>query len=195
MIHLPRTFYARETVTVAEGLLGKLLIRHVRGVRLVGRVIETEAYRGSDDPASHAARGMTARNRVMFGQPGHAYVYFTYGMHFCFNIVAHKAGLPGAVLIRALEPLEGLEFMARRRGRSRPQDLASGPAKLTQAFAIRKFLNGHDLTSSLELYVARGSLASNEHVEQTRRIGVDSDGSKPWRFCVQPSRFVSRLKP
>jgi DNA-3-methyladenine glycosylase len=191
---LPRTFYSRETVHVARSLLGMQLVRAIGRRQLVGRIVETEAYRGADDPASHAARDMTRRNNVMFGPAGHAYVYFTYGMHFCFNIVAHKPTIPGAVLVRAIEPLEGLDYMSRRRGRSDPKDLASGPAKLTAAFAITGGLNGLDLTVPSQLYLREGSLQAGERVASSRRIGIGPSDTRLWRFYVSSNPFVSRQR-
>lgn len=189
---LPRAFYSRETIHVARDLLGMRLVREIGRRQLIGRIVETEAYRGADDPASHAARGMTGRNEVMFGPPGHAYVYFTYGMHFCFNIVAHKSTLPGAVLVRAIEPLEGLDYMARRRGRTNLRYLANGPGKVTEAFAIARLLNGHDLTIPSQLHLMEGTLRTGERVARSRRIGIGSNDTRLWRFYVRSNPFVSR---
>ena len=142
----PREFYARGTVKVAKGLLGKRLVR-VRGKnRMVGRIVEVEAYRGFDDPASHAFRGLTPRNAPMFGEAGHAYVYFTYGNHYCLNITTQDVGTPGAVLIRAIEPLEGLGTMRRLRPKVPDSNLANGPGKLTKALGIDMSLNKIDMT-------------------------------------------------
>lgn len=139
---LPRSFYDRDTVTVARNLLGKVLVKEFRGKILSGRIVEVEAYRGSDDPASHAHRGLTDRNRVMFEAPGHAYVYFTYGMHYCLNVTTEPAGQPGAVLLRAVQPLKGIPVMIKHRRTRDPKSIANGPAKLTQAFAITKNRTG-----------------------------------------------------
>ena len=133
MTILPRSFYNRPTIEVARGLLGKILVHG----QTAGRIVETEAYLGGDDLASHSARGITERTRVIFGPPGHAYVYFIYGMYECLNLVAEPDGKPGCVLIRALEPVAGIEIMQRRRPKARTlRDLASGPGKLTLAMAI-----------------------------------------------------------
>lgn len=141
---LPRRFYDRDTLLVARELLGKRLVRVLRGKRLSGIIVETEAYIGEEDKASHAARGRTLRNQVMYGPPGHAYIYFVYGMHYCLNVVAEREGFAAAVLLRALVPQEGDEDMLRRRS-GRKDTLADGPAKLCQALAIDRRLNGMDL--------------------------------------------------
>src|SRR5438445_891737 len=140
---LPRSFYARHTVDVARDLLGKVLVHG----ETAGRIVETEAYLGGDDLAAHSARGITNRTRVIFGPPGHAYVYFIYGMYECLNLVCEPEGQPGCVLIRALEPVAGIEIMRQHRPRARsPRDLASGPGKLTLALGITRADNGADVT-------------------------------------------------
>ena len=140
---LPREFYNRDAVTVARELLGKILVHG----RTAGTIVETEAYLGGDDLAAHSARGITNRTRVIFGPPGHAYVYFIYGMHECLNLVAEPEGKPGCVLIRAAEPVAGIPIMKRRRAKARTvEKLASGPGNLTQAFGITRAQNGVDVT-------------------------------------------------
>ena len=140
---LPREFYNRDAVTVARELLGKILVHG----RTAGMIVETEAYLGGDDLAAHSARGITNRTRVIFGPPGHAYVYFIYGMHECLNLVAEPEGKPGCVLIRAAEPVAGIPIMKRRRAKGRTvEKLASGPGNLTQAFGITRAQNGVDVT-------------------------------------------------
>src|SRR5580658_5015839 len=140
---LKRAFYNRPTIEVARGLLGQVLVHGPTA----GIIVETEAYLGGDDLASHSARGVTDRTRVIFGPPGHAYVYLSYGMHECLNIVAEPDGKAGCVLIRALEPIEGLDIMRTRRSKARTdRDLTSGPGKLTQALGITRAHNGFDLT-------------------------------------------------
>ena len=184
---LKRAFYARHTIEVARDLLGKVLVHG----RTAGIIVETEAYLGGDDLASHSARGVTDRTRVIFGPPGHAYVYFIYGMYECLNLVAEPEGRPGCVLIRAIEPVAGLELMRRRRPAARKtEDLASGPGKLTLALAITRAQNGADVT--------RGSLVVRESgeprafdIQVTPRIGISQCADLPLRFVMRGSRFAS----
>jgi len=192
MTPLRRRFYTRKTLTVAEELLGKKLVRHTNNTRLVGKIVEVEAYRGSDDPSSHAYKGMTPRNRLMFGKGGFAYVYFTYGMHYCFNVVTERQNTPGAVLIRALEPLNGVEVMRKNRGNKNGLNLTNGPAKLTEAMNITKKQNGLDLTRSKELFICEPEVKENFEVVSTKRIGIKVGVDKPWRFCIRDNKFVSR---
>jgi DNA-3-methyladenine glycosylase len=189
---LRRPFYRRNTVRVAKELLGKVLVRKLGSMRLEGIIVETEAYRGYDDAASHAYRGPTRRNQVMFGEPGHAYVYFTYGMHYCLNVTTEPLGQPGAVLIRAVQPMKGIVEMKKRRGTEHVKDLTNGPAKLTQAFAVDKALNGHDLTSGERLYIIKRSHAERVRVSVTTRIGIRASAEKPWRFFIEDNPFVSK---
>lgn len=189
---LPRRFYIRETLTVAEELLGKKLVRHTDNTRLVGKIVEVEAYRGSDDLGSHAYRGMTPRNRLMFGKGGFAYVYFTYGMHYCFNVVTERQNAPGAVLIRALEPLNGIETMRKNRGNKNLLNLTNGPAKLTEAMNITKKQNGLDLTRSKELFICEPKVKEKFEVVSTKRIGIKGGADKPWRFYIKNNKSVSR---
>jgi DNA-3-methyladenine glycosylase len=188
---LGRAFYERNTVRVAKELLGKVLVRRLGDTSLEGIIVETEAYRGYDDAASHAYRGPTRRNQVMFGEPGHAYVYFTYGMHYCLNVTTEPAGQPGAVLIRAVQPVKGIVEMKKRRRTEHVKDLSNGPAKLTQAFAVTKALNGYDLTSAGELYLAKPSDHRKVRITVTTRIGIKAGSEKPWRFCIKGNPFVS----
>jgi len=160
--------------------------------RTAGRIVETEAYLGVDDRAAHAWRGITDRTRVMFGPPGHAYVYFIYGMYECLNFVAEEEGKAGCVLIRALEPLAGLALMRRRRPKAkRIEDLASGPGKLTIAMAITRGQNGADLTRG-DLEVRQEKKKANFEIEVTRRIGITHCVDWPLRFFIAGNRFVSR---
>ena len=153
---LPRGFFARPATAVAPELLGRILVRQLPdGSRLAGRLVEVEAY-GPKDPSSHAFRGPTPRNLVMFGPPGRLYVYFTYGMHFCANVVTGQDGEGSAVLLRAVEPLEGLETMAVHRGLEEPRLLCAGPGRLTQALAIGRPENGADLVVGAEVYLTGG---------------------------------------
>jgi DNA-3-methyladenine glycosylase len=181
-IALPPDFYAVDTPLVARGLLGKVLVRQVDGQRLAGLITETEAYRGEEDLACHARVGRTRRTAVMYGPPGRAYVYFTYGMHWCLNAVTEAEGFPAAVLIRALRPLEGLEAVALRRPGSDPGHWCDGPAKLCRAFAIDGALNGSDLTQPGNgLWIEAGSPAPPDAaVETGPRVGI-AYAAEPWR--------------
>ena len=189
---LPRRFYERDTVAVAEELLGKVIVRTVDGTTLMGVIVETEAYRGRDDPASHAFRGMTRRSSIMFGRGGLAYVYFVYGRNWCLNATTERTGTPGAVLIRALEPVAGLARMAERRGVNDVFKLASGPGRLTQALGITGEQNGTDLTRDGDLYICGSGRTAGVPWVASSRIGVSSGSRLPWRFSVEDSRFVSR---
>ncbi|HYL36267.1 MAG TPA: DNA-3-methyladenine glycosylase [Bryobacteraceae bacterium] len=185
---LERRFYARPAVEVARDCLGKIVVHG----RTAGRIVETEAYLGVEDRAAHAWRGMTDRTRVLFGPPGHAYVYFIYGMYECLNFVAEQEGKAGCVLIRALEPLAGIPIMRRRRPTARRlEDLASGPGKLTLAMGITRQQNGADLTKSA-LQVRRERNESPVKVEVTPRIGITHCADWPLRFLVAGNHFVSR---
>jgi DNA-3-methyladenine glycosylase len=187
---LSREFYLQDTILVARGLVGKLLVHNTPEGVISGRIVETEAYlRG--DPACHANRGMTERNRVMFGPPGHAYVYFTYGMHFCMNAVTQPEGEAEAVLIRALQPIEGIELMARNRKVTESHNLCSGPGKLTQALGLNRAHNGFDLTDSCLIIADDGEDAGE--IVVTTRIGIKVFVDKPWRFYSERWReWVSR---
>jgi DNA-3-methyladenine glycosylase len=175
-------------VLVARELLGQRLVHVRHGQRLAGLIAETEAYVGEEDLACHARAGPTARNSVMYGPPGHAYVYFTYGMHWCFNCVTERGGFPAAVLLRAILPVEGIEVMRRLRGASRPDGrriadahLADGPAKLAQALGIDKQLNGHDLCArEASLFVERARALAPAQVVAGPRVGMGST-PEPWR--------------
>ena len=182
MQKLPRSFYDRDTIVVARELLGKWLVHVSDGVERIGRIVETESYLGPHDLAAHSARGRTPRTEVMFGPPGHAYVYFIYGMYFCMNVVTQPEGHASAVLLRALEPVQNLE------GRT------CGPGLLCRALGIDKRLNGHDLLSD-DLYIAAPSKAEEFKIVKGPRIGVDY--AKHWakrhlRFYIKGSACVSR---
>jgi len=189
---LPRSFYVQDSVTVARELVGKLLVRRLEGVDLIGRIVEVEAYGGENDPASHAFRGVTDRNRLMFGVGGFAYVYFTYGKHWCFNVTTGPEGVAGAVLARALEPLRGIEVMQKNRGVKRLRDLTNGPGKLTEALGIRGELNGVDLTKEGELFICKSEEKGNFEVVVGKRVGIRFGLQKPWRFYIKDNKFVSR---
>jgi DNA-3-methyladenine glycosylase len=185
---LKRSFYHRSAIHVARDLLGKVLIHGATG----GMIVETEAYLGLDDAASHAYRGITKRNEVMFGPPGYAYVYFIYGMYECVNMVAEPAGIAGAVLIRALEPLLGVELMQiRRPGAKRLRDLASGPGKLTIALGITRALNGADVTKGPLVVRDRRNVEPFE-IAAGPRIGISKNADLPLRFTIAGNEFVSR---
>ena len=189
---LGREFYERYTVDVARDLLGKLLVRRIEDELLVGKIVEVEAYRGRDDPASHAWRGMTPRNRIMFQGGGYAYIYFSYGNHWMFNVTTEPEGSPGAVLIRAIEPLQGIELMRRNRGVEDLRLLTSGPGRLTKALLIDKSLNGVDLTTSTEIFIAQGDREEKFEIAATPRIGVSGGKRRKWRFHIKENPYVSR---
>jgi len=179
MNKLDRDFYIQDTIKAAKAVLGKILVHETPEGILSGRIVETEAYL-QDDPACHASRGMTKRNLVMFGEPGHAYVYFTYGFHYCLNFVTRPKGTPEAVLIRALEPLEGIEAMRHNRKKTRDTELCSGPGKLTQAMRIDLFHNGEDLLGD-RLYVVDDAQDVGDILCKPR-IGIKEATDKLWRF-------------
>ena len=181
---VPRTFYERDTVKVARDLLGKNLIRTIGKQTISGIITETEAYRYSDDPSSHAYRGLTERNKAMFGQVGRAYVYFTYGMYFCFNVVARNHNFAaGAVLIRGLNPEKGIAIMKKNRKTNKISNLANGPAKLTQALNINKKQYGVDLAKKTELYITSG-LDKKKKIFASERIGIKNGVDKLWNFKI-----------
>jgi DNA-3-methyladenine glycosylase len=201
---LPRDFYLHPPNVVARRLLGKRLVRRYKpedGVagrveRLAGRIVEVEAYFGQDDPAAHAFVGKTPRNEVLFGPPGFAYVYFIYGMHFCLNLSCEPEGQAGSVLLRALEPLEGLRTMARLRGLATKENgrlLTSGPGRLCQALGItRETHNGIDATDAGSgLQVEDDGFAPGE-IQVVPRVGISKAAERPLRFVLEGNRFVSR---
>lgn len=184
MTILPREFYSKDTVTVAKNLLGKRIIRKIGRYKISGIITETEAYRHNDDPASHAFRKITDRNKIMFGDVGFAYVYFTYGMYFCFNVVAKdpkKAA--GAVLIRAIEPEKGIKVMQKNRGIQNLKNLTNGPAKLAQALDITKEHYGIDLTKKSKLYITEG--IKSKKITASQRIGITKATDNLWNFKIE----------
>jgi DNA-3-methyladenine glycosylase len=193
---LPRSFYSRSALDVAVDLIGKVLVRRLGRRNLAGKIVETEAYVGPHDLACHASRGHTPRTSVMFGPPGHAYVYMIYGFYFCLNVVTEPPGYPAAVLIRAVEPIENVDLMRQLRNNpGRDADIANGPGKLCMAMSIDKGLNGADLCGPTIWIEDRkfdpGSLRSSP------RVGVDYAGEyrdKPWRFFVDGDPHVSRVR-
>jgi DNA-3-methyladenine glycosylase len=182
---------AKPAELVAPRLLGSHLVRTINGRQLIGKIVETEAYDQSD-AASHSYKGQTPRTDVMFGQAGHLYVYFTYGMHYCCNIVCGKTGEGAAVLIRAIEPLAGEALMAENRGNKHGLEVTNGPAKLCQALRIDKQWNGHDLTEAPLKLVLQPSVEPKSIV-QTTRVGISVAQDVPWRFYLKDNPYVSRV--
>jgi DNA-3-methyladenine glycosylase len=187
--HLDRAFYERPTVDVARDLLGQVIVSVTPQGITSGRIVETEAYHGADDPASHAARLKTGRVEVMRGAPGVAYIYRSYGIHAMLNVVAKPAGETGAVLIRALEPLAGIALMRERRGVLEERLLCSGPGKLCQALWIPLDLHGLDLVRSDRLWIARGEPV--DAISTSGRIGISRGQHEHWRFWVSGNSHVS----
>jgi DNA-3-methyladenine glycosylase len=182
MRKLPREFYDRDTTVVAKELLGKFLVHKSRGVERIGKIVETEAYLGPHDLAAHSARGLTERTKIMFGPPGHAYVYFIYGKYFCMNVVTEREGHASAVLLRAVEPVKNIK------------DKTCGPGLLCRAIKIDKKLNGHDLLSE-NFFIAEPNGAKSFSIVKRPRIGVDY--AKHWarrhlRFYIKGNPFVSK---
>lgn len=189
---LDRTILNLKTEEVACALLGQYLCHETEDGFVSGIIVEAEAYLSCNDSACHASRGMTGRNATMFGSPGQAYVYFIYGNYYCLNVVTGPKDTGEAVLIRAVEPFSGLDLMRRRRGRaSKTTDLASGPGKLCQAFAIDKALDGHDLRKK-PLYIDKNSNGEALTIISTPRIGISSAKDKKLRFIISGSKYLSR---
>jgi DNA-3-methyladenine glycosylase len=186
---IDRDFFARSTLLVARDLLGQILVSSTSEGQTSGRIVETEAYLGPDDPASHAARLKHGRVESMWGEPGNAYVYRSYGIHAMLNVVTEPAGETGAVLIRALEPLEGIELMRQRRGTDRDAHLCSGPGRLCQALGIGLDLHGTDLTTSARLWIETGEQVGT--VSVSGRIGISRGQERPWRFWTTDNPHVS----
>ena len=181
---LPREFYSKNTVTVAKELLGKKIVRKIGKYEMVGIISETEAYRHKDDPASHAYGRITQRNKVMFGDVGISYVYFTYGMHYCFNIVArHPKTKAGAVLIRAIQPEKGIEVMQKNRKMVDLRNITNGPVKISQALKITKKEYGVDLTKKSELFITEG--IKPNRITESSRIGIKEATNKLWNFKIK----------
>ncbi len=207
MSRLPRAFYARPALIVARALLGKVLVHRTHDGTTSGKIVEVEAYIGEDDPACHAAPGPTRRNEPLYGEPGHAYVYFNYGVHDMFNVVAEPRGKPAAILVRALEPIEGIELMRERRRRvarrsvgaelAPPRaiadhDLCRGPGNLARAMGITLADNRADLTGG-DLFIEDRGLKAGK-IARSPRIGIRVGVERPWRFYVAGSSAVSGPK-
>jgi DNA-3-methyladenine glycosylase len=201
MTPLKRDFFAQPTLTVAKELLGKYLVREVNGQRLSGIIVETEAYIGPNDSASHASKGRTPRSAVMFGPPGFTYIYFIYGMYHMLNFITEQEDFPAAVLIRAVEPVEGVRMM--QANRQRPNalplkmvNLTNGPGKLCQALAIDRNLNKRDATTGQNLWVESQNNMSNLEVATGPRVGINfanpKDRDAAWRFWLKGNRFISK---
>jgi len=197
---LPRSFYDRDPRRVSRDILGKILVRREARQLLAARIVEVEAYLGRDDPAAHSAFGRTPRNSVLFGPPGHVYVYFIYGNHYCLNISCLPDGVPGGILIRALEPLQGIEAMAQARGvsinnRKNLRLLTSGPGRLAQAFGITRLRdNDKDLTNKRSgLYVAEDNFRPGR-ILVTPRIGIRKAADRPLRYIIAHNPYVSGPK-
>ena len=207
MRKIKKSFYNRKTLKVAQEILGKFLVRKIGKKIIAGKIVETEGYVGPNDLASHASRGKTARTAPMFGPPGHAYIYLVYGLNYCFNIVTEKKNYPAAVLIRALEPINGIDIMLQNRQLNKKQKqklnsqnsilktLTNGPGKLCQALKIDKILNNADLTDGALWLEDRGLKIKPREIVAARRVGVDYAGkykNKPWRFYLKGNQFVSK---
>lgn len=193
---LPRRFYHRPTLEVARDLIGKVLVRETPFGVMSGAIVETEAYIGEEDPACHAFHGLTPRTRVMYGPAGRAYVYFTYGNHFMLNVVTEEIGRPAAVLIRALEPIHGIQLMKNHRDTDSLVSLTSGPGKLCKAFAITAELNGVDLVRSRDLHIEHGrKQPAHFEIRTSSRIGIRAGIEPQWRFFIDGNPYVSRTKP
>ncbi len=191
MTRLERDFFDRDVATVARDLLGRELVRVLEGENLRGRIVETEAYYGEADPPSHASTGKTDRSKIMWEKAGLIYVYLIYGIHFMFNIVCGPRGKPGAVLVRAVEPIEGMEKMMSNRGKVGEKWLTDGPGKLTQAYGIGREVNGRDLVTSEELWLEAGTPVERTRIETSGRVGISEGREEELRFFLSDSPFVS----
>lgn len=188
---LPRSFFRKPTLQLAQDLLGVLLVHESQEGLSAGRIVETEAYL-SDDPACHGHRGETKRTRVMFGPPGHAYLYFIYGRYWCFNVSGGPVGTGEGVLIRALEPIHGIDLMKKRRGpHISERELCRGPGRLVMALGFDQKMLGHDLTRP-PLYLVRDGRPGKHAVVKTTRVGLSKAAHFPYRFYLQGSRFISK---
>lgn len=192
MKKLSKEFYLRSCLTIAKELIGKVLVRKKGSKVYKGIIVETEAYTGNTDAAAHSYRGMTERNKYMFSEGGIAYVYFTYGNHHCVNVVVEKEDISHAVLIRALQPTEGIRQMMKNRATDNIYNIASGPGKLTQAMEIDLRQNGADLQGE-ELYITESEVSQIVKVLRSKRIGITKNPDKLYRFYAADNPFVSRI--
>lgn len=199
MHKFPSSFYTRRTLSIAKSLLGKIFTRKIGKKILSGKIVEVEAYL-NNDPACHAYRGMTERNKVMFNEGGYLYVYFTYGIHYCANVVTNKKGIGEAVLIRAVEPIGGIDVMMKNRfgksdrhlqGDGHLRNLTNGPAKFAQAFGLTKKQNGVSLHGD-EIFIAEGEKIQASRIIATTRIGISVAQEKKWRFYIKDNPWVSK---
>ena len=191
---LSRSFFSRDTTLVSQELLGKIIVRVIdKDIVLVGRIVETEAYTGIHDRASHAYGGKRVRNAPLFGPVGHAYVYFIYGMYYCLNFICREPDVPaGGTLIRAVEPLAGIEYMQQQRHKHKIHDVTNGPGKLTRAFSINKTHNGIDVTKKGELYLLDAPAIASKDIIITPRIGISKAADEMLRFYIKDNPFVSK---
>lgn len=194
---LPSEFYNRNVTVVAKALLGKIFIRKTKQGLLSGKIVEVEAYDGKNDKASHSFNGKTNRNQIMFGKAGHLYVYFTYGMHYCANVVTGKENFGAAVLVRALEPIDGMHIMSMNRfGKRIISDnellnLCNGPAKICQSFSITRESNGANLCSD-EFYIINSTPVPKSKIISTTRIGIKKSIDLPWRYYIKDNLYISK---
>ena len=191
---LQQPFYNRDTALVAKELLGKIVVREIdKDTILMGKIVETEAYIGEHDLACHAHGGKRIRNAPLFGPVGHAYVYFIYGMYYCLNFIARDSKISaGGVLIRALEPLQGIEYMQFKRHIHKIKDVTNGPGKLTRAFSITKDFNGIEITKKGPLYVIDAPLVSKKDIVVTTRVGISKAADELLRFYIKGNAFISK---
>lgn len=194
---LPKEFYNRDVNTVAKELLGKIFCKTEKGKLMAGRIVEVEAYAGAIDKSAHSYRGKTDRNKVMFGDPGHLYVYFIYGVHYCANVVTGDSGVGDAVLLRGIEPLTGLEEMIHNRAigtgkKNSRLNLTNGPGKICKSFGIDKLHNGKDLLGE-EVFICEGEKLVPYSIVETTRIGISKSKELKWRYYLKNNSYVSKL--
>lgn len=194
---LKKSFYQRDLLVVAKNLLGKTIVKHEQKIKLAGKIVEVEAYHGDNDEAAHSFKGITNRNKIMFDEGGYLYVYFTYGVHFCSNVVTGKKGQGTAVLIRAVEPIVGVDIMIKNRfGRKLKNEkeiynLTSGPGKFCKAFGINRLHSGIDLTGE-KIFILDGEKINRNEIGISRRIGITKSVDLPWRFYIKNNPYLSR---